>query len=775
MGRLYAAWVVDTLGTREHTDPDPGSRSFYRALFDRRISVSRLRPSSTRPLLSFAMSVLVIALSAVPVLPQAVPPRAQIVPHRFEEHGRTRIDNYYWLRERDDPQVIEYLEAENRYMEAVMKPTEQLQEELYREIRGRIREDDSSAPYRHGAYWYYTRWRQGEEYPLHARKKAGLEAPEEILLDENQLAAGHAYFRMMSTEVSHDDNLLAYAADSRGRFVPEIRFKDLRTGKALPDVLSNGGWGSVAWSSDNATVLYVKKDLETLRAFQVWRHALGTDPIVDELVYEETDETFEIRLATSQSRRYLLIVSEHTLSSEVRYLPAGQPRAEPLVFQSRERDHLYSVDHLGDSFYIRTNRGAKNFRLMRTAVEKTGSENWEELIPHRTDVLLEDFTLFDEFLVLGERKNGITQLRVRPWSGEGEYSLDFDETAYMARAVQNLEPDSGVLRFVYTSLTTPESTYEHDMRTRKRTLLKREEVVGGYDPGQYATERLEATARDGIRVPVSLVYRRDRFQPGENPLLLYGYGSYGNSTEPVFRSEAVSLLDRGFVYAIAHIRGGQELGRQWYEDGKLLKKKNTFTDFIDSAEFLAKNGYANPERLYAMGGSAGGLLMGAVINMRPDLFHGVVAHVPFVDVVTTMLDESIPLTTFEWDEWGDPRTKESYDYMMSYSPYDNVRAVDYPHLLVTTGLQDSQVPYWEPAKWVAKLRALKTDQNRLLFKTTMAAGHGGPSGRFRRYRETALHYAFLVDLGRKVPGGTARERLGTADPRVRPLDLLCYM
>ncbi len=520
---------------------------------------------------------------------------------------------------------------------------------------------------------------------------------------------------------------------------------DLMTGQLFDEHIPDTS-GRAAWANDNKTVFYTLKDTTTLRPYKIMKHTLGTDPSEDQEVYEEKDETFDIYAFKTKSKKYIMIASVHTLSSEYRFLDADNPSGEFKVVQPRERDHEYSVDHYQDKFYILTNLDAKNFRLMETPVDKTTEENWKEVIPHRDDVLLEGFEIFKNYLVLSERKGGLTQIRVIKWSDKSEHYLDFGEEAYLAYISTNPDFDTDLLRYGYTSLTTPRSTYDYDMNTREKTLLKQEEVGGDFDPDNYMTERHYATARDGTKVPISLVYRKGLQKDGNNPFLLNGYGSYGSSSDPNFRSDRLSLLDRGFVYAIAHIRGGSEMGRAWYENGKLFHKKNTFTDFIDCAEYLIEQKFTNPDKLFAIGGSAGGLLMGAVVNMRPDLWKGVIAAVPYVDVITTMLDPSIPLTTSEYDEWGDPHQKDYYDYMLSYSPYDNVAAKDYPAMLVTTGFHDSQVQYFEPAKWVAKLRALKTDDNPLIFHINMEGGHGGVSGRFRRYRETALEYAFMLDL-----------------------------
>lgn len=673
------------------------------------------------------------------------PPAAQIVPHELEHHGHARTDNYYWLRDRDNPDTVAYLEAENEYTKDAMAHVQPLEEALFEEIKGRIKQTDMSVPYRRDDYYYYTRYEEGREYPLYARKRGALENPEDLMLDVNVLAEGHEFFAVGRLAVSSGQDLLAYTEDAQGRRIYTIRFKDLATGEALPDVIPEVT-SNITWANDNRTLFYAKQDPETLRSCRIYRHVLGTDPAEDVLVYEEADDTFSAYVFKTKSKRYLMIVSSQTLSNEYRYLDAGDPTGAFTLFLPRERGHEHAVDHFEDRFFIHTNHEARNFRLVSTPLDRTGQEHWEEVIPHRPDVLLEGFEVFRDHLVLEERRDGLVQLRVMPWDGSREHYLEFGEPAYLAGTNVNLEFDTTVLRYGYTSMTTPSSIYDYDMVTREKTLLKQEEVLGGFDSADYRTERLHATAADGVRVPISLVYRKGTERNGRNPLLLYGYGSYGHSLDAAFGSARLSLLDRGFVFAIAHVRGGEEMGRAWYEDGRLLKKKNTFTDFTACAEHLVEQGYTAPERLFAMGGSAGGLLMGAVVNLRPDLFKGVVAQVPFVDIVTTMLDPDIPLTTGEYDEWGNPNDREYYDYMLSYSPYDNVEAGSYPHMLVTTGLHDSQVQYWEPAKWVAKLRAVKTDRNRLLLKTNMEAGHGGASGRFKRYREIALEYAFLLDL-----------------------------
>ncbi|HEX2931616.1 MAG TPA: S9 family peptidase [Candidatus Binatia bacterium] len=667
------------------------------------------------------------------------------IPTKLEKHGHVRMDDYYWLRERENPEVIKYLNEENERAAKEMAHTREFEEKLFEEIKGRFKQTDMSVPYKRDDYFYYTRYEEGKEYPIYARKRGVLEQPEEIMLNANELAEGHEFLSVGGWAVSSGQNLLAYAVDTEGRRIHSTHFKDLSTGEMLPDVLDRVT-ENLVWANDNKTLFYGKQDETTLRQYQIYRHVVGTDPGEDQLVFQEDDETFVVYVFKTKSKRFLMLVSSQTMSQEYRYLDADNPTGEFKMFLPRQREHEYHIDHFQDRFIIRTNDQAKNFRLMWTPVEKPGKENWREIIPHRQDVYLGDFELFKNHLVLEERARGLTQIRVMAWTGDGDHYLQFDEPAYRSNVNINLDFDTTILRFDYTSMKTPLSIYDYDMVSRQRNLLKREEVLGGFDTDHYVTERLYARAQDGTEIPISVLYRKGMTKNGGNPLLLYGYGSYGLSIDASFSSPRLSLVDRGFIFAIAHIRGGQELGRQWYDDGKLLKKKNTFTDFIACAEFLIREQFTCPEKLFAMGRSAGGLLAGAVSNMRPDLFKGIVAEVPFVDVVTTMLDTSIPLTTGEYDEWGDPNEKEFYDYMLSYSPYDNVEKKSYPAMLITGGLHDSQVQYWEPAKWAAKLRELKVDDNRLLLKTNMDAGHGGASGRFRRHHETAFSYVFLLDL-----------------------------
>ncbi len=667
------------------------------------------------------------------------------IPTKLEKHGHVRVDDYYWLRERENPEVIGYLNEENAYAAKEMAHAREFEEKLFAEIKGRFKQTDLSVPYKRDDYFYYTRYEEGKEYPIYARRRGSLDQPEEMMLDANILAAGHEFFSIGGSAVSAGQDILAYAVDTQGRRIHTAYLKNLTTGEMLADVLPTVT-ENLAWANDNKTLFYGKQDETTLRQYQIYRHVVGTDPADDELVFEENDETFVAYIFKTKSKKFLMIVSSQTVSQEYRYLEADNPRGTFKIFLPREREHEYHIEHFEDRFLIRTNDQAKNFRLMSTPVDKPEREHWREIIPHREDAYLGDFELFKNYLVLEERARGLTQIRVVPWSGAGEHYLQFDEPAYRANLNVNLQFDTTTLRFEYTSMKTPVSIYDYDMMTKQRTLLKQEEVLGGFNSNNYTTERLYARGADGTEIPISLLYRKGARKDGENPLLLYGYGSYGLSIDASFASPRLSLVDRGFVFAIAHVRGGQEMGRQWYDDGKLLKKKNTFSDFIACAEFLLREKFTAPEKLFAMGRSAGGLLMGAVSNLRPDLFKGIVAEVPFVDVVTTMLDSSIPLTAGEYDEWGDPNQKEGYDYMLSYSPYDNVERKAYPAMLVTGGLHDSQVQYWEPAKWVAKLRELKTDRQRLLLKTNMDAGHGGSSGRFRRHRETAFSYVFLLDL-----------------------------
>jgi len=673
------------------------------------------------------------------------PPIAEKKPKELIIHDHARIDNYFWLNERENPEVIDYLTAENEYTKTIMKKTEKFQEELYDEIVGRIKQTDESVPYFDNGYFYYGRYEEGKEYPIYCRKRETLEAEEEILLNVNEMAEGHSYYSVAGYTVSPDNNKIAFGVDTVSRRKYTIYFKNLLSGEILKESIPVTT-GRAYWANDNKTLFYTTKDDETLRPDKIWKHRLGTTSETDEMVYHEKDETFNTFVYRTKSNAYLIIGSGSTLSDEYMFLDANTPDGEFQIIQPRERGLEYGVDHYQDKFYIRTNLDAKNFRLMKTPVDATGKENWKEIIPHREDVYLNGIEIFSDYLVISERKDGITNLRIKPWTGDTEYYLDFGEEVYVASISVNRQFQSKWLRYSYTSMTTPNSTYDFNMDTKEKKLLKQQEVVGDFDAANYETKRLYAPTEDGVKVPISLVYRKGIQLDGSNPLLLYGYGSYGATMEPYFSSVRLSLIDRGFVYAIAHVRGSQVYGRQWYEDGKLLTKMNTFTDFNACAEHLIEQKYTQPDRLFASGGSAGGLLMGAIVNLRPDLYKGVIAAVPFVDVITTMLDETIPLTTGEYDEWGNPNDKELYDYMLAYSPYDNVEEKGYPNMLVTTGLHDSQVQYWEPAKWVAKLRDMKTDDNILILETNMEAGHVGASGRFERFKETALEYAFFLML-----------------------------
>jgi len=675
------------------------------------------------------------------------PPLAAIKPYTVESPNGNRIDNYYWLRDdtRENPEMLAYLAAENAYKDAMLAHVKPFEDTLYGEIVARIKQDDSSVPYRKRGWWYYRRYETGREYPIYARRPESLQAPEQVMLDVNQLAVGHDFYQVDDMAVSPDSRLLAYTEDTVGRRQYSLRFKDLATGKVLPDQVDNVE-ASLAWAADNRTVFYVEKDPVTLLGLRVRMHVLGTDPQSDPLVYEQDDQSFYTSVYNTKDDRYVVIYAESTVSSEMRYADAADPQLTFRFFLPRERDHEYQAEHIDGRWIIRTNWQAKNFRLMEAKVgEEYDRSKWHEVLAHRDDAFIHGFDVFRDFLAVDERSGGLRKIRIRSWSGAKDYFVVSDDPTYTFALAGNSEIDTDVVRYTYDSLTTPTSTYDYNTRTGERVLLKRDPVLGDFNPANYASEFVWATARDGTKVPVSLVYRRGFRRNGTAPLLQLGYGSYGYSSDPRFSIPRLSLLDRGFVYAIAHVRGGQELGRAWYENGKLLHKQNTFSDFIDVTRFLVKQGYADPKRVFATGGSAGGLLMGAVANQAPQDYKGIVVYVPFVDVVTTMLDESIPLTTNEFDEWGDPKQKQYYDYMLAYSPYDNVSQQDYPAMLVLTSLWDSQVQYYEPAKWVARLRAMKTDSNPLLFRVTMEAGHGGKSGRFQRYRDTAEEYSFILD------------------------------
>lgn len=675
------------------------------------------------------------------------PPIAKKVEKQLQIHNDTRIDNYYWLNQREDQEVLDYLNAENNYTESILKHTEGFQKSLFDEMKARIKEDDQSVPYKQNGYWYITRYEEGKDYPIYTRKKESLAADEEILFDCNLMAKGHSYFKLGGLTISTDNTLAAFAVDTVSRRQYTIKIKNLVTGEIYDDVIVNTT-GGMTWANDNKTLFYSKKDEVTLRSDKIFKHKLGTDASTDQLVFHEKDETYNTYVYKTKSKKYIIIGSSSTLATEYQILEADQPDNEFKVFNSREKDLEYSIAHFDDSFYIITNKdGATNFKLQKTNESNTSSDNWTDVLPHREDVLLEDIEIFKDYLVVNERQNGLNQLRIISWNGAEDYYLDFESETYTAQLGNNPDFESETLRYGFNSLTNPSSVINYNFKTKEKTVKKEQTVLDpNFNKDNYQSKRIWATARDGEKIPMSIVYKKGMTLNGQNPVLQYAYGSYGSTIDPYFSSIRLSLLDRGFIYVISHIRGSEYLGRPWYENGKLLTKKNTFTDFIDCSKFLIDNNYTSQKHLYAMGGSAGGLLMGAIINMNPELYNGVVAAVPFVDVVTTMLDDSIPLTTGEYDEWGNPNDKTYYDYMKSYSPYDNVAQKEYPNLLVTTGLHDSQVQYWEPAKWVAKLRELKTDSNLLLLKTDMEAGHGGASGRFEALKEVALEYAFLFDL-----------------------------
>ena len=663
----------------------------------------------------------------------------------FTEHGNTRTDNYYWLNQREDTAVLNYLKAENEYLAKVMEHTKPLQEKLYNEIVGRIKKDDSSVPYFKNGYWYYTRFEKGGEYPIYCRKEGSLDAEEVIMLNGNKMAEGHSYFRIAATSVSPDNKMLVYGVDTVSRRKYTLYFKNLETGETLAEniPITTGG---ASWANDNQTIFFTTKDENTLRSDRVHRYKVGSLESKEEVYFEE-DDTFYTGVYKSLSGKFFILWSGATLTSDYRILSADDAWGEFAQFTPRTIGHEYNIDHQGDQFYIATNKdSATNFKLMSTPDDATDIANWKEVIAHRPETLLEGVSAFNNYLVIEERTNGLNQIRVRDLTTQEEHYIEFEEQAYMAYTTGNRGYNTITLRFGYQSMTTPGSTFDYGMDTKERELKKQQEVVGDFDSKNYVTERIFATARDGAKVPMSLVYKKGMKKDGTSPTLLYAYGSYGSTIDPYFSSVRLSLLDRGFVYAIAHVRGGQMMGRQWYEDGKMFNKKNTFFDFNDCAKHLVAEGYTAKDEMFAMGGSAGGLLMGAIINYEPELYKGVVAAVPFVDVVTTMMDETIPLTTGEYDEWGNPNDKEAYEYILSYSPYDNVEAEAYPNMLVTTGLHDSQVQYFEPAKWVAKLREFKTDNNVLIMDINMEVGHGGASGRFERYKITSLEYAFILDL-----------------------------
>ena len=675
------------------------------------------------------------------------PPIAKVIPKKLKKFGEVRIDNYFWLNDRENPEVIDYLNQENAYYQEKTAHTKVFQTALFEEMKGRIKEDDQSVPYLYNGYYYITRFEKGQDYPVYSRKKESLSANEEILFNCNEMAKDKPYFQLGALSISPDNKLALFSCDIVGRRIYTIQIKNLETNEILEDKIENVT-GSAVWANDNKTIFYSDQDEKTLRSDKIFKHKLGSKQTDDVLVYFEKDETFNVEIAKSKSRKYLAIESGSTLTTEYQILDADNPDGEFKIFQKRVRGLEYSINHYGDSFYIMTNKDkAENFKLMKTSVNKTSKANWVEVIAHRAEVLLEDIEIFKDFLVVEERENGLNKIRIMPWSGEGEYYLPFESETYTAYTSSNVDFDTDILRYGYQSMTTPSSIIDFNMKTKTKEIKKEQEVLGGkFDKNNYTEERIWATAEDGVKIPISMVYKKGLKKDGTSPLLQYSYGSYGHSMDATFSSTRLTLLDRGFIFAIAHIRGGEDLGRQWYENGKLLNKKNTFTDFVDCSKFLITEKYTSPKHLYAEGGSAGGLLMGVVVNTAPELYNGIIAQVAFVDVITTMLDDSIPLTTGEYDEWGNPNVRKYYDYMLSYSPYDNVLPQKYPNMYVSTGLHDSQVQYWEPAKWVAKLRALKIDNNLLFLDTNMEAGHGGASGRFEAIKELAKEYSFLLDL-----------------------------
>ena len=689
-------------------------------------------------------ALLALALGQAAYPQTLTPPEARIIPKVDTVLNHVRVDNYFWLRERDNPDVTAYLQAENQYTDVVMKPTEKLQEKLFIEMRRRIKESDFSVPAKKDSFYYYYRTEEGRQYGLYCRKLGSLNGPEQVLLDENQLAVGHPYFSVGTMKVSPDHRYLAYAVDTTGREIHTLYVKDLIGDSLYPETISNA-YPGLEWAGDSRTLFYVTFD-HILRPYKLFRHVIGTSPADDRLVFHEPDEAYNLTIEKTKSKKYLVVFLEAIDGSEVHYLPADDPNGDFTLLTPRRPHVEYYLEHSGDNFYILTNEEAENFRVFKTSITDPSHESWQEIIPPRDSVFVTGLEMYRDFMIILERYQGVYRPRVMNLADGQSYYIEFPEPIYMVWSSGEGEYEGDLFRFVYTSLVMPSSIYDYNMRTQQRTLLKRYEVLGGFDPSQYVSERIFAKAADGAMIPISLVYRKGMKRDGGNPLYLYGYGAYGYSSEPTFHSSRLSLIDRGFIFAIAHVRGGSEMGRYWYDQGKLFNKRNTFTDFIACAEHLVKEKYTSADRLVAQGASAGGLLMGAIANMRPDLFRVIVADVPFVDVINTMLDPTIPLTVNEYDEWGNPGKQEDYDYMMTYSPYDNVKAQNYPALLIRGSMYDASVQYWEPAKWTAKLRALKTDHNRLLLKINMEAGHGGASGRFDSLRETAFEFAFILDV-----------------------------
>jgi oligopeptidase B len=682
-----------------------------------------------------------------PLKNSIIPPVADKIPVSFKKFNDIRIDDYYWLKERENPEVIDYLERENDYYEKMTSHTLDLQNKLFKEIKDKIKEDDESVPYFLNGYWYKTKYKEGLDYPVYTRFKDSLNNKEEILFDCNELAKKHDYFNLSNFQISPDNKIVAFSTDVVSRRLYSVQFKNLETGKVYSDKIINSS-GSFAWANDNSTLFYTSRDVNTLRNDKIFKHVLNTDYENDELVYFEKDETFYTNVSKSKSKKFIIISSFSTLTSEFQFLPADNINESFKLFNKRKRGVEYSINHYDDHFYIITNKDkAYNYKLMKTKISETSSENWTDVVEHRKNVLIEGIDIFKDHLVVSERVDGLNRINIKKWDDSENYFLNFDNETFSSNTTTNLDFNSKKLKYAYNSLNEPYSVIEFDMITKEKTVLKQNKVLDkNFSKDNYVTDRIWADSQDGNQIPISLIYKKGIKRDGSNPLLIYGYGSYGNTIDPSFSISRLSLLDRGFIYAISHVRGSEYLGRDWYENGKLLNKKNSFNDFVDSTKFLISEGYTSPEHCYAYGGSAGGLLMGAVINMAPELYNGVIAAVPFVDVITTMLDETIPLTTSEYDEWGNPNQKEYYEYMMSYSPYDNVSKLKYPNLLVTTGLHDSQVQYWEPAKWVAKLRDYKQDQNYLFLNTNMETGHGGSSGRFEAIKDLAKEYAFLFDL-----------------------------
>ena len=692
----------------------------------------------------FILLILINACNQKQMSKKSLPPICEKKNKNLTIHESVRIDPYYWLNDRENPEVIDYLNKENDYTDDVLSPTKDFQNSLFNELKGRIKEDDISVPYTYNGYEYWRKFSKGDEHAVHLRKQIGSDS-NEILLDGNKLAKDYDYFDLGDFDISPNNKLIAYSTDTLSRRIYNIKFRNLLTDELFEETIENTT-GSMVWANDNKTVFYTKQDPETLRSFQIYKHKVGSDPKNDTLIFEEKDDTFYCYVYKSKSDKYIIINSSSTLSDEYRIIDANNPNDKPRIFQKRKRGLEYSIFHHNDEFFILTNKDHANFSLMHCNKESTNASNWKTIVEGSDDVLLEDLELFNNHYALSERSNGLMKLKIVSISNGNFHYIEFDDPTYVVQSAINPQMNTNQLRFGYSSLVNSGSIYQYDMDSKEKTLLKEKEIIGGYDPSQYESKRLWTKSRDGVNIPMSMVYKKGIEMNGENPLLLYAYGSYGHSIDPYFSPNRLSLLNRGFIFVIAHIRGGEEMGRSWYENGKLLKKKNTFNDFIDCGKQLISEKYTSKEHMYAAGGSAGGLLMGAVLNMEPTLFKGMLAQVPFVDVVTTMLDESIPLTTGEYDEWGNPNEKAYYDYMLSYSPYDNVEKKKYTNLLVTTGLHDSQVQYWEPAKWIAKLRDYKTDDNILLLQTNMKAGHGGSSGRFEYLKEIALEYAFIMHL-----------------------------